>query len=664
MSKFFPLHVHSHASLLDGLSKPRDIARRCKDLGLQGSALTDHGTLAESVAFVSAMEKKGLKPILGCEFYVCEGDADDKENRTRHNTHLVVLAKNLKGWQDLIAATSQASHPEYYFYVPRLSLKDLDNFCSKNWISFSGHMGSHLANLIFDDFRDAYSARTYEAAKKLIHPDWVQRTTEKALELQRIFGKGNFYIEIQTIDQENLPAARLVAEGLRYISKKTGIPCVATPDAHYAYPEDAEDQRVLLCNHPSINASLKDIQRKMVRGDDVSLGAFFRSRNYYIPGYDDMKDIHTEEELENTVKIADACETYKITHAPIPPKFLLPEGVSAAEQLRKRCREGWKKRWPLIEEVIRTTDYTKQTYVDRLEMEMNVFENAFKSLEDKGSGNLCDYCLIVDDIVRYARDDGQLTGAGRGSGDGSLVLYLLEVGHIDPIEHDLMFERFYNDGRNTAERVSLPDVDMDFEKTGRAKIMQYIKDKFGHDKVAQMITFTRMQGRTALKDVLRAHDACNPTEQNKITSNIPNENDIKDKLEEMKKADKEAGGDGVASIIQWSLENNPKPFKEWCHIDEKGKLQGPMSKLFAQAIRLEGTKRSRGKHPAGIVIANVPIGTICPMLFDKNLGEAVAGMEMGELEAMGQIKFDILAIAVLDKTRGVVDLLFSGELQR
>jgi len=276
--------------------------------------------------------------------------------------------------------------------------------------------------------------------------------------------------------------------------------------------------------------------------------------------------------------------------------------------------------------------------------------------------NLADYFLIVDDIVGWARKDGQLIGAGRGSADGSLVIYLLEVGHIDPIEHDLLFERFYNAGRNTAERVSLPDVDMDFEKRGTERIIQYVRDRFGHENVAQMTTFTRMQGRSALQDVLRAHGACSPEQRNKITSKLPEPAHISDQLELMRKADKEAGGDGDASIIQWALENQPDDFRQWCYIDKNGNMQGPMSKLFAQAIRMEGTKRGTSKHAAGVVISSVPLAKICPMVYDSTSGKVKCGMEMGDLEDMGHIKFDILSIAVLDKIHGVMDLLMTGEL--
>jgi DNA polymerase-3 subunit alpha len=465
-----------------------------------------------------------------------------------------------------------------------------------------------------------------------------------AKRFESMFGVGNFFLEIQLIDQENLPASIIVAKALRYLSPQLNIPCVATPDAHYPRPEDAEDQRVLLSNNGSIDTPLKDIAKKLVRGDDISLGAFFKSRNYYIPGYEDVKDIHTTEEIENTIRIANMCEEYSITHTPIPPKFPLSKDITASERLLELCQIGWDKRWPLIQKVIKSTDHTEKEYKDRLAYELKV-------LRENG---LDDYFLIVEDIVAFARYDGQLIGAGRGSGDGCFVLYLLGESHIDPIEHDLMFERFFNEGRSTKERVSLPDVDMDFEKFGRERVVQYIRERFGHDKVAQMITFNRMQGRTALQDVFRAHSACSPEERNRITKNIPDKDKISDQLQAMKKP----------SVIKWSLENLPDDFKQWCYIDQDGKLQGPFSKLFEQAIRLEGTKRSQSKHAAGVVIANEPLANICPMIHDKSSGEVIAGMEMNDLEAMGHVKFDILGIAVLDKIHGVQDLLKYGELQQ
>lgn len=468
-----------------------------------------------------------------------------------------------------------------------------------------------------------------------------------AIAYEEMFGKGNFFLEIQLIDQHNMPASKVVAEGLRYISKKTGIPCVATPDAHYAKREDAYDQRVILCN--KLDTTVQKIQKSLDQNGNAPLEAFFRSDSYHIPSPEEMQEIHTDEEINNTKIIADMCEDYEITRPPMLPKFPTPNGMDSEEYLHSLCKEGWLDRLPRIERVLESMPHhTKEEYGERVKKELDILTEA----------GLADYFLIVRDIVAAARERGEIVGAGRGSAAGSLVLYLLGVTDIDPIEFDLIFERFYNAGRNTAENISLPDVDMDFEKQSRENTIHYIKERYGENKVAQIMTYSRMQGRSALKDVLRAHSACSFEEMNRITEWIPDEADISDQLEEMR----QSSHDGEASIIQWALENNQKELSPWCYIDDKGKLQGNLARRFEQAIRLEGTKRSQSKHAAGIVISQDPLDKVCPMLYDKNSGEMIAGMEMGDLESMGHVKFDILGIAMLDKIHGVQKLVDTGEL--
>ena len=650
--RFFPLHVHSHYSLLDGLSKPKDIAKRCEELGLEGSALTDHGNVGGAVSFINAMKSKEKKAILGCEFYLSK-DISEKPPREKL-THLVVLAKNEIGWKRLLQATSESNKPENFHYKPRLDLERLSNFADGYLIAFSGHAGSDLANIIFSDPYQAYNCSTYEEAKSLVRDNWYELSCSLAAKYQNIFGEENFFIEIQLIDQNSFPAAKVVAEALRYVSKKTGIPPVATPDAHYARREDAYDQRVLLCN--KLETTLQDVDNKM-RGDkDFALSIFFKSSNYHIPSLEEMKEIHTDEEINNTCVIADMCEEYDITGKPRLPKFPCPDGMTSEDYLTSLCRDGWKKREEQIEDSIKRCGYIteeqhkkrKKEYGDRFKKELEVLTGA----------DLNDYFLIVHDIINAARDRGEIVGAGRGSAAGSLVLYLLGVTDVDPIEYDLYFERFYNAGRNTKDRVSLPDVDMDFEIQKRDDTIQYIKDRFGSDRVAQILTYTRMQGRSVLKDVLRVHSACGFEEMNRITKWIPDEAEISDQLEEMRE-------DGEASIIRWALENNSKELEHWCYKDANGKLQGSMAKRFEQAIRLEGTNRSQSKHAAGIVIAQEPLNEICPILYDKRTGQNIAGMEMNDLEAMGHVKFDILGIALLDKVHGVQNMIlekYNGNL--
>jgi len=650
MNTYFPLHVHSHYSLLDGLAKPLQIANRCKDLGLAGSALTDHGTVAGVISFMDAMKKKELQAIMGCEMYIAPRDATLRDgDRTLH--HLVVLAKNLDGWHQLIQATSEANRPEHFYYKPRLDLERLAPYANGNLIAFSGHLGSHLSSCIFSDTNALHNCLTADEAKRFTRSDWVKRTTEEAERLQEIFGKGNFFIEIQLIDSKNMPAMNLLATGLRYVSKQTGIPCIATPDAHYAERADAYDQRTLLCN--SLNTNFREINDKLVRGEDIGLATFFKSNNYHIPAYDEMLDSgNTKEELANTLQVASMCEEYKLTGPPMLPQFPCPDNVSSKDYLRQLIDKGWTKRWPKIQHIIDTTHHTEEEYRARLETE-------FATLTDIG---LADYFLIVHDIIDWARKQGQITGAGRGSAAGSLILYLLEATHVDPIEYDLLFERFYNAGRNTADRISLPDVDMDFEIQQRGKVMEYIRERYGIDRVAQMLTFTRLQGRGALKDVLRAHAACSYEEMNRITLHIPDEAEISDQLQAMKELDKKAGGDGEASIIMWALEHNTEELKQWAFLDDDHNIQGPLSKMFEQAIRIEGTKKSQSKHAAGLVIAQEPLAQICPMIYDKSSGEMICGLEMNDLESMGHVKFDILGVALLDKIHGILNLLKYGEL--
>lgn len=643
---YFPCHVHSHFSLLDGLAKPTDIAKRCANLRLPGSALTDHGNIAGAIAFMSAMTSKGLKPIIGCEFYVCKERPEAKSER--HLTHLCLLAKNLKGWKELVKITSEANKPENFYYKPRLDLAGIARLVNGGLIAFSGHPGSDLADVMFNDTSLAYSSNT---PHNYLKATYLEDATKLALKLQDIFGKGNFFIEIQLLDHQNMPALSLLADILRQVSKGTGIPCIGTPDAHYAFREDAVDQRVLLCT--SLDITMKEVRQKMVNNEQISLGNFFRSNNYCIPSYSDMVNAgHTSEELDNTLHIADMCENYSLMSSPKLPTFPCPNGMNSNEYLTQLCREGWTRRLPRIKQIIEKGEYSQDDYVARFHKEMGVLSGA----------GLSDYFLIVHDIVNYAMQDGQLIGAGRGSAAGSLVLYLLGVTHIDPLEFDLMFERFYNAGRNTKDHVSLPDVDMDFEIRSREKIINYIKSRFGKDRVCQMLTFTRMQGRSALKDVLRVWDACSPAEANLITNAIPDEAEIIDHLQVMREADKLAGGDGDASIIQWALENHTDDLKQWAYYDEKGVLQGPMAKQFEQAIRIEGTKRSQSKHAAGVVISAEPLNECCPMVYDKSTGEMIAGMEMSNLEEMGLIKIDCLGVALLDKIHGVINLLKTGEL--
>ena len=630
MNKWTPLHLHTHYSLLDGLSKPSQVAERCSDLGYSSCAVTDHGTISGAISFVRAMKDKNIKPILGCEFYLSKQPCNVRDKSNRSLSHLVVLAKNKKGWDKLIQATSKSNDDELFYFKPRLDLDLLGDYCDGNLVSFSGHMGSDLANVLFTDYRSGYNASTYEEAASFLDPDWKNKTVRLADKYREIFGAGNFFIEIQLIDKDNAPSTILIAECLREVSKITGIACVATADSHYPTKQDALDQRLLLCS--SMKTTLNKIEGKMNAGEDVGLSSFFRSNNYHIPCMDEILSINTPEEIENSILIEHMCEEYEILGSPILPKFPCPNNSTEDEYLRELCRHGWTN-------LLKAGNKIEQP--DKLEAYLNRIKKELEIIQD---ANLSGYFLIVRDIVNYVKNNGWLPGPGRGSAAGCLVSYLVGITQVDPIEHDLIFERFYNAGRNTDNHVSLPDIDIDVPAEKRDDTIKYIRSKYGNNKVGQMITFGRLQGRGALKEVFRVHEACTFDEMNTITKHIPQEHEISDQLQDMDEP----------SIIKWALINQPEGLKEWCYINDDECLEGKYSKLFEQAIRLEGTYKSQGKHAAGVVISSEKLSEVCPMIRDKHGEEKVAGLEMQDLESMGHVKFDVLGINFLDKIMKII----------
>jgi DNA polymerase-3 subunit alpha len=622
MKSYIPLHVHSHFSLLDGLSKTDQIANRCFDIGAKSCALTDHGNIAGAVQFYSSMKKKNIKPILGCEIYICHDDASKQVKENSKLSHFLVLAKNLSGWKKLISLVSESNRPDLFYRRPRLDLKRLKAYSGNDLIGICGHLGSVVADKIManDQFVD----------------DWQKIGLNTIDELKEIFGD-NLFLESQLMDKENTPIQVDLTEKIRQLGKLSRTKVVCTPDAHYCTKDDAVDQRILLCNN--LKTTFPELQRKANIGQDIGMSCFFNSDNFHILSQEEMNDLHTEEEIETSQYIDSLCEEYDILHKPMLPPFECVNN-DPAEYLRQLCRNGWRKK---IEGHIPKDD--QQQYVDRIKYELDVLQGA----------NLSSYFLIVQDIVNYVRSNTWLPGPGRGSAAGCLVSYLIGITSIDPIRYNLIFDRFYNAGRNTKDRVSMPDIDVDVPINKRENIIEYIKNKYGHDKVSQMITFNTMKGRGALKDVLRVYGNISFEEMNKITKNIPDEAKIADELQEMKEEY------GEASIIRWALENNADDLREWCYIDgENEELQGPLAKRFEQAIRLEGTKSNQSKHAAGVVISQQPLNEICPMVYDSRNDQLIAGMEMQDLESIGIIKFDILGIAMLDKIMTIQDLLSNG----
>jgi DNA polymerase-3 subunit alpha len=616
--KYVPLHVHSEYSLLDGLSQTKHIANRLEQIEVDACALTDHGTVSGAVDFHKTISN-GFKPILGCELYLSKQEATLKDPSNAKLMHQVVLAKDLEGWKKLLSLVSESNSPDHFYHKPRVGL---DTFLesvseSSKLVSFSGHLGSHLANAVLDN------------------PNWKNDGIRQAERMQDAFGKGNFYIEIQLIDSLINKKAKEVAEKLREISEITGIPCVATPDAHYCRREDAHDQRVLLCT--AMRKSIGQIQNELKQGKSKSLKAFFESDNYHIPSYDDMKRFHTDKELDTTLQIASMCSEYNILGPPNPPVFESPNGMSPNDYLRYLCREGWTEKMGHVDKDHSMFD----AYGSRVNKEIKIFTET----------NLSSYFLIVRDILKYADSKGYLTGPGRGSAAGCMVSYLMDITKIDPIPYELIFERFYNAGRNAGGRVSMPDIDIDVPKCGREDIIDYIKKKYGKDNVAQIITFQTLKGRAALKRVMAARGNISFDEQNAITSHLLDESKIADELQDMRDEL------GTSSVISWALENKSDKLKDWCYIDDNGNLQGKFAKIFEQAIRLEDTKIIQSKHAAGVVVSPQPIYDVCPMVLDREEKDLLAGFEGPSCEDAGLLKLDVLGIKMLDKVMEIPKIL-------
>lgn len=604
MSSYIPLNNYTHHSLLLGLSKHKEIANRCMQIGAKSCAITDNGTISGCVSFYKEMINNDIKPILGCELNIYENDNISK---------LILLCKNLNAWKNLIKIVSITNSKEFYDKKPRIDLDNLSKLISgDHFICITGYYDSTLWNSLLSN---------EENAKQHIN------------KLESIFGN-NIYIEINKIEQSISDTTKRIQQ----IASDNKIKTIAGVESYYCNKEDAADQKILLCSN--LKTTLPEISKKVLSNIDTGFNRFFNSDNFYIIDNDLAESIYSKEELENTIEIANMCESYSPLSKPILPKFPYPEKYSSeSEYLRDLCRQGWKEK---IQNIIPQDQ--QQIYVDRIKHELEVLDGA----------GLSSYFLIVRDILSFVRSNNWLPGPGRGSAAGCLVSYLIGITNIDPIKYDLLFERFYNAGRNTKDRISMPDIDVDVPITKRDQIIQYIKNKYGQDKVSQMITFNTLKGRGALKEVLRVYGNISFEEMNNITKHIPDESKIADELQEIR------DDEGTASIIRWTLENNGDKLKDWCYIDEDNNLAGPLAKRFEQAIRIEGTKYNQSKHAAGVAIAATPLESICPMIFDTKTEQNIAGIEMGDLESLGVIKFDILGIALLDKIMSVNSIINGG----
>jgi len=565
-NKFVHLHLHSEYSLLDGYTRISKLFDKVKELGMDSVAITDHGAMFGVIDFYKNAKKNGVKPIIGCEVYTAARTRFDKDPiKDKNMGHLVLLAKNNKGYNNLIKIVSKG-YTEGFYYKPRIDLEVLEEY-SDDIICLSACLAGDIKRKILNN--------DYEGAKEL------------ALKLNNIFGHGNFYLEIQ---DHGLEEQKLVNKNVIKLSNETGIPLVATNDVHYLSKDDHTAHDILLC-----------IQTGKTVEDEGRMK--FPTNEFYLKSHDEMLKLfpYAEEAIANTIKIADMCNVEFDFNKMHLPGFDVPKEYNPSEYLRKLCYEGLRRRYQVI------TDEIK----DRLEYELN-------TIEEMG---YVDYFLIVWDFIKYAKDNGIVVGPGRGSCGGSIVAFTLNITDIDPIQYNLIFERFLN-----PERVTMPDIDIDFEDERRQEVIDYVIRKYGKEKVAQIITFGTMAARGAIRDVGRAINMPYG-EVDKIAKLIPHQ---------------------LGITIERAIEMNPK-LKEIYQNDENAKY------LIDIAIAVEGLPRHASTHAAGVVISKKAVNEYVPLyLHDNNI---TTQFNMNLLEELGLLKMDFLGLRNLTVIKEAIKLI-------
>lgn len=583
------------------------IAKQASLHGYTSVALTDYSSVSGVPQFIAACKSSGIKPLIGCNFYL------------PNKSTVITICKNFSGWVNLYKLISDANTESNYKGRPTIPLEAL---ARKENISITGHIGSEIANNFFVDYRAAYAATSYDEAKSLVRPDWEKQTINVLDLYKQLFGD-DLYISVQPLHQ--MPAAQIFMKAMRWLAPKHKLKLIGCPDVHYAQQTDHHVHRILLCS--TFNGiTLKNFNSKITQDDLDDIGKFFRADSFYIPDASSFLSLLTQHEIDNIEEINQKCESFNLSSQPEIPDY--PGCDDPNKRLVELCREGWKK-------LSFCDDNQKKIYVDRVKYELQVLQDA----------GLSSYFLIVQDYFNFAKSQGWLVSP-RGSSLGSLVSYLLGIGDIDPIKYNLIFERFYNPGRKS----SLPDVDGDFPVEHRDEVCSYIKQRFKPEYTGHMITFGRMKGRAALKDVLRITEKCSFAEMNLITKHIPDESKISDQLQEMEDP----------SIIKWALINHSKALSAYCVIKENGELDGEYAEEFKYAIKLSGINRATGKHAGGIVIGRRPLYDCCPLVRDKGTGEPLPAFEMEDIEKIGLVKYDILGCAALDKIAAVVNDIRNG----
>nr|WP_321512967.1 DNA polymerase III subunit alpha [uncultured Pseudodesulfovibrio sp.] len=587
MAEFVHLHVHTEYSLLDGAIRINDLLSRAKDLGMPAVAITDHGSMFGAATFYMAAMDMGIKPIIGCEVYVAPGDIDDEKAHERKEKgggyHLVLLAKNRKGYQNLTKLVT-TGYLDGFYYKPRVC-KNLLKKHSEGLIALSACLAG-------------------EVPRKLMN-EGLNEGVEMAKTYESIF-PGNFYLELQ---DNGIGKQTRLNELLIKCAEKTGLPLVATNDCHYLTAEDYEAHDTLLCIQTQTTVDAE----KRFRMDTQEL--YFKT-----PEEMEKAFAHVPEAILNTQRIAEQCNLEIELGNYYFPEYTLSEGVSNMdEEFDKLCRAGLKRRLETI-----TYDVDEKVYWDRLDYELGVIiEMGFPA-----------YFLIVQDFINWAKDNRIPVGPGRGSAAGSIVAWSLKITNLDPLPYDLLFERFLN-----VERVSMPDIDVDFCERRRLEVVKYCAEKYGHDRVAQITTFGTMKTKAVIKDVGRAL-GMTFGETDRIAKLIPDDPALIAKLLGVEKA----------------KINVPNAVKAVVELDDMVATDPKIAKLIDISTRLEGLCRHASTHAAGVVISDKPMVEYLPLYKGKK-GEIVTQFDMKKVEKVGLIKFDFLGLRTMTVIEDCLDII-------
>lgn len=564
---FTHLHVHTEYSLLDGFSRVKTLVKRAKEKGMTAVAITDHGCMFGAIDFYKAAKAEGIKPIIGCEVYTAPRKLTDKDpNYDKHQGHLVLLAKDMTGYKNLIKIVSK-SYVDGFYYKPRTDMDELKKH-SQGLIALSACLAGDVPRAIMNG--------NYDKARKL------------AMEYRDIFGNGNYYLEIQ---DHGLPEQKQVNTEVVRLSRELNIPLVATNDVHYVDKDDAKIQDILMC-----------LQMQKTIDDENRMK--FPSDEFYLKSREEMEQLfpELEEALDNTNEIAERCNVEFEFNKYHLPRYDVPEGYTTNGYFRELCQKG------LVE---RYGEDCPEEYKERLEYELNTIENM----------GYVEYILIVWDFINFAKQNNIMVGPGRGSAAGSIVAYTLKITDIDPMKYSLLFERFLN-----PERVSMPDIDIDFCYERREEVIDYVKRKYGEDHVAQIITFGTMGAKIAIRDVARVLNVSyNKADQ--IAKEIPFE---------------------LGMTIDKAMDSNPT-LVELYESDAEAREVIDISK------RLEGTLRHASTHAAGVVIARNPVDEYVPLY--KHQDSITTQFTMTTLEELGLLKMDFLGLRTLTVIRDALDLI-------